>query len=184
MLAALKVTSAAHTKSMPPITTSMWKHKHTKPNHCLLEQLSTPTGKSSYQKASQNMSENNSERWFILTKHLATHCLQAQRTLVLEHSSLERICFTANTQSHRRSKRMKMVLIQTSFTLLTCPELLYVTANKELGGLSWALHHFAYSWWCLMSAPIWKAWISRRIKHSRYIHLIHTTNMIIRHSLK
>lgn len=44
-----------------------------------------------------------------------------------------------------QKKKMKMVLIQTSFTVLTCPELLHVTANKELGGLSWALDHFAYS---------------------------------------
>lgn len=84
-----------------------------------LESLPTKT----FKEASQNVSENNSERTIylfgalhqrqskraFLGKHpkmfdLATCWLQAQMTLVLEHTCLEGIWFTANTQSHQKKQ--------------------------------------------------------------------------------
>ena len=123
---------------------------------------------------------------FILTNRLATHRPRSTKGTCsrprLFRGSLLHDKHPAPWEEV--SKRMKILLIQNVFTLLTCPKLPHVTVNKELDRFSWVLHPFAYSWWCLMSVSIWKAWISRRIKQSGYIHFIHTTNMIIRHSLK
>lgn len=105
---------------------------------------------------------------FILPNHLATHWLEDKGHLC----SGTRLfwgypCYNKDTATgEAASRRMKILLIQSSFMLLTCPEPLHVTVHKELGRLSWALYHFAYSQQCLTSAPRRKAWISRRIKQA------------------
>lgn len=87
-----------------------------------------------FKEASKNKSENNFESTIYFNKSLGNTVAPAQRTLVLEHAYLLYDKYTVPREEV--SKRMNVLLIQNSFMLLTCPELLHVTVNKELERLS------------------------------------------------
>lgn len=74
---------------------------------------------------------------FILTSHLETQWLRTKDTCSGTRLFWGYLLYDKYTVTWEEvSKRMKILLIQNSFMLLTCPELLHVTVNNKLERLS------------------------------------------------